>query len=174
MKKKFIITALLILAAGVGGYGLHQYLYVEAITDVQILNMPEDGYTLTRYTQEARTPIAAKAGTRNKLADTALRYESSDPVVAEVTDEGVLIGHTPGTTAVRVTAVGNPKVYTEVPVTVVQKAVRMEVSRRSFRPMSTIIWYIGGTAYPFSQSPHRPTRRWKMSPMKAVVRMWPT
>lgn len=80
MKKKFIITALLILAAGVGGYGLHQYLYVEAITDVQILNMPEDGYTLTRYTQEARTPIAAKAGTRNKLADTALRYESSDPV----------------------------------------------------------------------------------------------
>ena len=128
MKKKFIITALLILAAGVGGYGLHQYLYVEAITDVQILNMPEDGYTLTRYTQEARTPIAAKAGTRNKLADTALRYESSDPVVAEVTDEGVLIGHSPGTTAVRVTAVGNPKVYTEVPVTVVQKAVRMEVS----------------------------------------------
>ena len=45
MKKKFIITALLILAAGVGGYGLHQYLYVEAITDVQILNMPEDGLT---------------------------------------------------------------------------------------------------------------------------------
>lgn len=151
MKKKFIITALLILAAGVGGYGLHQYLYVEAITDVQILNMPEDEYTLTRYTQEARTPIAAKAGTRNKLADTALRYESSDPVVAEVTDEGVLIGHTPGTTAVRVTAVGNPKVYTEVPVTVVQKAVRMEVSLPEELPANEYYYLVHrGTAYPFS------------------------
>ena len=142
MKKKFIITALLILAAGVGGYGLHQYLYVEAITDVQILNMPEDGYTLTRYTQEARTPIAAKAGTRNKLADTALRYESSDPVVAEVTDEGVLIGHTPGTAAVRVTAVGNPRVYTEVPVTVVQKAVRMEVSLPEELPVNEYYYLV--------------------------------
>ena len=126
MKKKIITTAaLLLLFLAAGGVLLYRYIYIDAITGIRVLNLPEGGYTLTRYTREARVPVAAKAEVRNGRADGTLLYESSDPVVAEVTAEGVLIGHTPGTVTLRIAAAGNPKVYIEVPVTVVQKAVGM-------------------------------------------------
>ena len=128
MKKKIITTAaLLLLFLAAGGVLLYRYIYIDAITGIRVLNLPEGGYTLNRYTREVRVPVAAKTEVRNGRADRTLLYESSDPAVAEVTAEGVLIGHTPGTVTLRIEAAGNPKVYTEVPVTVVQKAVGMQI-----------------------------------------------
>ena len=98
-KKNIILTGLVLLVTAAAAVLIHHHIYVTAIRDIRILNMPEDGYQLTRHTEDVKLAIAAKVEADNQLASRELLYESSNPEVVEVTEEGVLIGKNPGNPA---------------------------------------------------------------------------
>ena len=103
-------------------------LYVFSIRGITLTEIPEEGVTLTRYTEDVEETVSARAERSNDLASEKVSYKSSDPEVAEVSKEGTITGKNPGTAVITVRAKGNPFVKTSFPVTVVQKALSMQVA----------------------------------------------
>ena len=128
IKIRIILTAGVLLAAAIAAVLIHHRLYVTAIRDIRIFNIPEEGYRLTRYREEVKGAIAARVEADNELASRELRYESSDPEIVTVSEEGVLTAGKQGNAVVKVISVGNPSVSRELPVTVIQKAMSMQVA----------------------------------------------
>ena len=128
IKIRIILTAGVLRAAAIAAVLIHHRLYVTAIRDIRIFNIPEEGYRLTRYGEEVKGAIAARVEADNELASRELRYESSDPEIVTVSEEGVLTAGKQGNAVVKVISVGNPSVSRELPVTVIQKAMSMQVA----------------------------------------------
>lgn len=122
----FVMTLALLLPAA--AIVILLSLYVFSIRGVTLTEIPEEGVTLTRYTEDVEETVSARAERSNDLASEKVSYKSSDPEVAEVSKEGTITGKNPGIAVITVRAKGNPFVKTSFPVTVVQKALSMQVA----------------------------------------------
>ncbi|MCI8417965.1 MAG: hypothetical protein HFI33_10820 [Lachnospiraceae bacterium] len=120
-----VVLALPILAAGL----LLTYVFVFSIRSVKIWNeTDEDGRcTFIRYEEDMQQRLLAEVVADNELASRELNYSSDRPDLVEVSEEGILTIKNPGDALITVTAKANPWVKAELPVTVLQKAVRMEI-----------------------------------------------
>ncbi|MGN8800476.1 glycerophosphodiester phosphodiesterase family protein [Candidatus Merdisoma sp. HCP28S3_D10] len=140
------IKYVLVAVAGLALAGLVYYgLFVFPIKEIRVqLPMVEAGYTLIRYTEDVEETIEAKVRRTGSLASEKLTYQTGDPEVAEVTAEGTLIAKKAGVTTVTVKSKGNPFVKKVIPVTVIQKALSMQVSMPEELP-SNEFYYLAHT-----------------------------
>lgn len=111
------------------------YLFVFSIQAVGIQNeVGEDGRrTFLRYEEDIQEQLQAEVRASNGLASRKLKYISDRPEVVEVSEEGLLTVKNPGDAVITVQT-RNPWVKAEYPVTVIQKAVGMEIAMPSELP----------------------------------------
>ena len=123
----YLLLALIILAP-VAVILLFCSIFVFSIKSVTLSDVPEEGYTLVRYTDHVEETLSAKVERGNSLASSKISWKSSDPEVAEVSEDGVVTGKNPGTVVITAKAKGNPFVKAQVKVTVIQKALSMQIA----------------------------------------------
>ena len=124
-KKWFLAAAAGLLALGVLAYN---WVYVFSIKEVRVSNVPENGFVFTRYTEDLQGSIETELVTSNARASRERHFPSSDQEVAEVSADGMITARKPGSATIRITARGNRRVFAEIPVTVIQKALSMQLA----------------------------------------------
>ena len=118
----------LIILVPVAAILLFCSIFVFSIRSVTLSGVPEEGYTLVRYTDHVEETLSAKVERSNSLASSKISWKSSDPEVAEVSEDGVVTGKNPGTVVITAKAKGNPFAKAQVKVTVIQKALSMQIA----------------------------------------------
>ena len=118
----------LIILVPVAAILLFCSIFVFSIKSVTLSGVPEEGYTLVRYTDHVEETLSAKVERGNSLASSKISWKSSDPEVAEVSEDGVVTGKNPGTVVITAKAKGNPFVKAQVKITVIQKALSMQIA----------------------------------------------
>lgn len=122
------VLALLIVLVPVALAAVLCGIFVFSIRGVTISGAPEEGYTLVRYIDNVEETLSARVERGNSLASEKIRWSSSDPEVAEVSEDGVVIGKNPGTVVITARSKGNPFAKAQVSVTVIQKALSMQIA----------------------------------------------
>lgn len=139
------------------------YLFVFSLRTVEIQNETgEDGRrTFVRYEEDIREQLQVEVVADNGLASRKLIYTSDQPDLVEVSDEGLLTVKNPGNAVITVQTKYNPRVKAEYPVTVIQKAVGMEIVMPSELPSNEY--------YTLLHTGDRPTMEPKPYPSNAQV-----
>lgn len=129
MKKKAVWIAVLILTMVLFALVI-LYLFVFSVREIRIENLSEKGdYTFVRYVEDEQALLKIQVvKDKGSLASDQVRYTSSHPEVAEVSGEGTVTAKAAGTAVITVQAKSNPWVKAEVPVTVIQKALSMQIA----------------------------------------------
>ena len=129
MKKKAVWIAVLILTMVLFALVI-LYLFVFSVREIRIENLSEkDDYTFVRYVEDEQALLKIQVvKDKGSLASDQVRYTSSHPEVAEVSEEGTVTAKAAGTAVITVQAKSNPWVKAEVPVTVIQKALGMQIA----------------------------------------------
>ncbi len=114
------------------------YLFVFSIREIEVV-VPgggEEGCTFVRYEEDLTEKLEVCVTTTHGLASKQVTYMSGQPDLVEVTEDGILTAKNPGTAIITIKSKYNPWVKTEFPVTVIQKAVGMEIEMPSEIPVN--------------------------------------
>lgn len=112
------------------------WLFVFSIRKVEILEPVnlDGGYTFVRYVDDVTEQLEVNVETDNFLASKQVTYSSDQPELVEVSETGLLTAKNPGVATITVKSKYNPWAKAELSVTVIQKAVGMEIDMPSEIP----------------------------------------
>lgn len=160
-RKKMIWILAAVLAVTVAVLLL--YVFVFSIRAIEIQNETGvDGRrTFIRYEEDIQEQLRVEVVADNELALKKLKYSSDHPELVEVSEDGVLTAKNPGDAVITVQTKYNPWVKAEFLVTVIQKAVRMEVAMPSELPSNE--------CYTLLHTGDRPAMELKPYPDNALV-----